>query len=204
MELRKIGKKLGKKGAAEVFHIVVPILIFIVVCVIYFIIFWYLKNFMVAASLFSPTQHGVGDASGNLQYAYPSIAISNVMAGTVQHKTHPDYNISLYDIYYYGLQDEYADEIALYLDNMFTDNCDYNERTIFCRKYRVINPYPIYGLYSIDSLGTKKEIKARSQDPKLMYEFVKAGDNMFVQNSNVNLVVYHAFAKRDSVSQNKY
>ena len=125
--------KLGKKGASEAFNVIVPILLFVLVCVVFFVLFWFISNYYTAVKALP----GYSAEYDPVEYEVKSaISVNNIHAGTdfdsiifstFKYKSNipnSNYRISLYEIIYYNLESQYTGQILSFLEEFYDAGCD--------------------------------------------------------------------------------
>jgi hypothetical protein len=113
----------NKKAAAEVFNLVIPIILFMLVCMLIFILFNIINTtFTVRRTVTSVfLDDELKDMNGSIDTNFVSLSMllsTNYRYIDENGVISRDYNISLYEIIYYGLEDRYEFFIRNHLSKL--------------------------------------------------------------------------------------
>ncbi len=115
-----------KKAASEMFHLFVPILLFMVVCLIFIVIFSFIQQSFTGRTMTNWKSHNLYDADDFTLSSGPNRSYADavsVLKTTVlcKSKVSPTdasyYRFSIYEIFYEGIYQECKDSINNAIDN---------------------------------------------------------------------------------------
>jgi len=119
--MKKIFK--NKKAASEMFHLFVPILLFIVVVFFALMLFSMVQSNWLAKKAFERHVYVKHDIKGDI--SDPSLLLNTMLRTEFPYKDsqydkNPDYtyNLTLYEIFYYDLHWRYQDEIRRFVEQI--------------------------------------------------------------------------------------
>lgn len=109
-------KKLlkNKKGIVEVFMDIIPIFVFIIFCVVILVLFNFI-TYRFNAKIGKDDAVLLEQKISTRQMDLPALLSSQWKYKDEKGKVY-DYNISMYEIFYYNIEDRYSAEILSYLD----------------------------------------------------------------------------------------
>ncbi|MFT4304301.1 MAG: hypothetical protein ACMXYG_07075 [Candidatus Woesearchaeota archaeon] len=109
-----------RKSASEMFHLLIPILLFMFICLIFIIVFSFLEQSFIGKKLveIQATDFTISNIDPSFR-----VSLNNILMTNFPSKESNNYNLSLYEIIYYNLESLYDSEIkSIFRQSFLFDN----------------------------------------------------------------------------------